>query len=41
MQLGVSELSNFVSKENIDPVRAYNLSKEAGNVLTMSRTEEL
>ena len=26
MQLGVSELSNFVSKENIDPVRAYNLS---------------
>ena len=41
MQLGVSELSNFVSKENIDPVRAYNLSKEAVNVLTMSRTEEL
>ena len=41
MQLGVSELNNFVSKENIDPVRAYNLSKEAVNVLTMSRTEEL
>ena len=41
MQLGVSELSNFVSEENIDPVRAYNLSKEAVNVLTMSRTEEL
>ena len=41
MQLGVSELSNFVSKENIDPVRAYNLSKEAVNVLTISRTEEL
>ena len=41
MQLGVSELSNFVSEENIDPVRAYNLSKEAVNVLTMSRTEDL
>jgi len=41
MQLSASELSNFISSENIDPVRAYNLSKEAVNVLTMSRTEEL
>ena len=41
MQLSASDLSKFVSSENIDPVRAYNLSKEAVNVLTMAKTEEL
>ena len=41
MRINSSELNNFIYKENIDPVRAYNLSKEAIIVLTMARTEEL
>jgi NAD(P)-dependent dehydrogenase (short-subunit alcohol dehydrogenase family) len=40
-RLNVSALRAFISKENIDPVRAYNLSKEAIIVLTIARTEEL
>lgn len=38
---GDSELSGFVARNGIDHVRAYNLSKEAVIVLTMSETERL
>ena len=41
MKLKEQDLKNFIMKEEIDPVRAYNLSKEAMIAMTISRTEEL
>ena len=39
--LDPSELATFIADRKIDPVRAYNLSKEAVIVMTMSLTESL
>jgi NAD(P)-dependent dehydrogenase (short-subunit alcohol dehydrogenase family) len=41
MKLKEQDLKNFIMKEEIDPVRAYNLSKEAMIAMTIARTEEL
>ena len=41
LALAPSELSAFIADRNIDPVRAYNLSKEAVIVMTMSMTESM
>ena len=41
IKLDARDLKDFIISENIDHVRAYNLSKEAIIVLTMARTEEL
>ena len=38
---GTTDLSDFVGRNGIDPVRAYNLSKEAVIALTMAETERL
>lgn len=37
----VDELADFVEKRKIDPVRAYNLSKEAVVVMTMAETANM
>ena len=41
MALDEAELPNFIKAQNIDPTRAYNLSKEAVIVMTMSETENM
>ena len=39
--LEIDALADFVADRSIDPARAYNLSKEAVIVMTISRTEEM
>ena len=41
MALNRDDLATFIADRNIDPTRAYNLSKEAVIVMTMARTEEM
>ena len=41
MALPVEELPDFIAQRNIDATRAYNLSKEAVIVMTMSMTSQL
>lgn len=41
MSLNEQHLSSFISERNIDPTRAYNLSKEALIVMTAANTEQL
>ena len=41
IKLKVKDLKQFINDQNINPVRAYNLSKEALIVLTISQTKEL
>lgn len=41
LSLDPSDLSDFIASRNIDPTRAYRLSKEAVIVLTMAETERL
>ena len=41
MAVDTSELDAFIDAQNIDYVRAYNLSKEAAIVWSMSQTERL
>lgn len=41
MALDPADLDSFIAAQEIDPVRAYNLSKEAVIVLTMAETEAL
>jgi len=41
MALDESDLPAFIKDQNIDPVRAYNLSKEAVIVMTMAETENM
>ena len=41
LALNPSELPTFIKDRKIDPVRAYNLSKEAVIVMTMSLTESM
>lgn len=41
MALSASDAASFIEAKGMDPTRAYNLSKEAVIVLTMSRTEAM
>lgn len=41
MTLAADDLPGFIAAQNIDPTRAYNLSKEALIVLTMKMTEDM
>ena len=41
INLKVKDLKQFINDQNINPVRAYNLSKEALIVLTISETKKL
>lgn len=41
MALDPADLKAFITERGIDPVRAYNLSKEAVIVMTMAETEKL
>ena len=41
MALNRDDLASFIAERNIDPTRAYNLSKEAVIVMTIARTEEM
>jgi len=41
LALEESSLANFITERNIDPTRAYNLSKEALIVMTIADTEQL
>ena len=41
INLKAKDLKQFINDQNINPVRAYNLSKEALIVLTISQTKEL
>jgi len=41
MALDEGDLSAFIEKQEIDPTRAYNLSKEAIIVMTMAETENM
>ncbi len=41
LSLDQAMLAEFISARNIDPTRAYNLSKEAIIVMTMAQTEQL
>ena len=41
MALNENELPGFIKDQNIDPTRAYNLSKEAIIVMTMAETENM
>lgn len=41
MALDDNGLAEFITKNNIDPTRAYNLSKEALIVMTMAATKEM
>lgn len=41
MALTSTDLPEFIAERNINPIRAYNLSKEAVIVMTMARTAEM